>query len=65
MRIKCFLCENILPSVDQYMVHLKEHVIPKKTLYECTFLGCFQKFNIKYSFKKHLLMHFKNCNENC
>lgn len=63
MRIKCFLCENILPSVDQYMVHLKEHVIPKKTLYECTFLGCFQKFNIKYSFKKHLLMHFKNCNE--
>lgn len=65
MELQCFMCEKMLGSPDYYISHLKEHVIPINFLYECTFLGCYQKFHSKFSFKRHLGKHFKkNINEN-
>lgn len=60
MKFKCFMCTNTFESSNGFFVHLKNHVVPKNFIYECTYDKCYQKFSIKNAFKKHIEMHFKN-----
>lgn len=59
MIIACFLCEKSFHSIDAYFSHLKSHATPLNIIYKCTISGCYQKFENKQSFKRHLVRHSK------
>lgn len=59
MTIKCFKCTLSFDSVDKYSSHLT--LYHKKTeLFECSYINCFRKYNIKKSYLKHIKDHFTN-----
>lgn len=64
MEIKCFLCETYFCSSSKLFLHLKQHEIPANFGYECTVQHCNQNFYTKFSYKRHIIKHFKLNNEN-
>ncbi|KNC33825.1 hypothetical protein FF38_09242 [Lucilia cuprina] len=58
MEMECFLCKASFDSRKKLLTHLNKCGLPSKDFYECTFLNCFQKFQIKWSFQRHIYKHF-------
>lgn len=58
----CFLCNELIVSVNTYINHLRvEHSQNYKSLeFICTFKGCNRSFNLVESFRGHLKKHFSD-----
>lgn len=58
--ISCYLCEKLFICPTKYFTHLKLcRPVEGNINYQCTFRKCFQKFNSKSVFKRHVFNHYK------
>ncbi|KAI8122952.1 hypothetical protein CVS40_6090 [Lucilia cuprina] len=62
--IKCCLCEEEFDCGKTYFDHINNmHSFIQCKIFRCTFKNCYQQFNSKYVFKRHILKHFERINE--
>lgn len=57
--VKCPFCEEFFGISDILFKHIKLHYTPTGTIFQCYYKECFQKFNLKWNYKRHVLNHVK------